>query len=358
MKRRVNQTIRQLRPLSTLPLRLRLRGEGIYNDHRRTPERTERAFALARARTWSEDEPDGSNLVYLEVEIHPYAQLGHQVASWISGYLWAQDLGLQYCGGPLSANTTGLFDFSGYEQLVPKVGRLRPVRARLPITSDERDPRSAVILAGRIAAVRSRNGNDRRQVLLRLALDQPRWDQTAAAPAVRQAVLEGSMGDQLRQREAGPDYIAVHVRRPSFVNDISASNNPNRWVTQDWYVQLLARLRDIPELTELPVRIYSLGDRAQFDELARQPGVSLHLNGDRDEDFTDLCASRLLVAAPSSFSFTAGLASRAAVLMRAPWWHNVPSSGRWAHVGHDAGLEPREVQRALAMSPRPQAAES
>jgi hypothetical protein len=285
-----------------------------------------------------------SDKAFLSIEIHPYALVGHQVSSWISGYLWAKDLGLEFCGGSLTRNETRLFDFSQFERHPLCCPPRKVTNVRLPPTHSELDSRATKILSGSVALARSRSRDE--TLVFRLSLDQARWDQTEAAPAVRQAVLAGKMGDELRRRESVSNYMAVHIRRPAFPGEISANAHPTRWITEDWYIGLLRDLREMPELSDLKVRIYSLGDADQFARLAHEPGVELHLNGDRDSDFIDLCASKVLVAAPSSFSFNAGLVSRSAVLMRVPWWHNVPDSGRWARIHEDGAIEVDAVRRA------------
>lgn len=289
-------------------------------------------------------EVKGTDTMY--VDIHPYPFIGHQVSSWISGYLWAEQLGLAYAGGHLSHDDRGLFNFEAFQPgAVAATFQRRATTYLLPVHS-ELSSDALEILAAQISTARRRNPHKDR--VYRLSLDQSRWDQTLASDAIRTAVVQGYLGDELIAREERSDYIAVHLRR----GDISEKANSNRWIGEEWYVPLIRSLRRIPELSGLKVRIYALGTQSEFLMLSREPGVELWLNGNRDSDFVDLCAARLLVAAPSSFSFTAALASRGPVLVRVPWWHRVPDEGRWIKMGEAGTFDLLRLREAYAAARR------
>jgi hypothetical protein len=277
----------------------------------------------------------------LVTEVHPYALVGHQVSGWISGYLWARDLKMAYVGGALNKDPGGVFAFETQSNLKRSGASAKLIR--LPAVPDERDPRAIEALRRKITASRVRYPN--RDRVYRLSLDQPRWDLTPASGAVRQAVLAGPKARTLLEKEDASAYIAIHIRRGS---DIGKSSHPNRWLTDEWYVPVIRSLREVPELNQMPVRIYALGNYADFPLLASEPGVELRLNGDRDEDFIDLCAAKLIVVAPSSFSFNAALVSQGVALVRSPWWHEVPSEGRWVRLGSNGEFLHEDVQRALS----------
>lgn len=319
----------RLRPVSTLALRAALHGEARLNERERRSPRSIEGDDRAVQRV--ED-------VRLSVLIHPYALIGHQVSNWISGYLWARDLGVEYEGGVLSRNDSGLFAFPRPASDAPKPKRLRFV-------DDETAATSLAALRSSLVAVSRRHRTGPLRV--RLALDQPRHDHVPAAAAVRAAVLEGTSGSLLRALEAGDPYIAVHIRRSAYPGDISPTSDPERWLTSEWYVALVRRLQQIPALRALPIRVFALGGADEFRELGRLPNVELHLGGDRDADFVALAASRLLICAPSSFSFTAALASTRAAVVRSPWWHATPDAGRWTTMSAAGEFDPAAVERAL-----------
>ena len=331
-----------LRPLRTIPLRFRLRARRFQNKVQKRFQQRYWARASARGVPSTSARRPGD---ILTVELHPYALLGHQASGWMSGYLWARDLDLDYVGSPLPEDTNGVF------VLTPDSGSVEARKraiVRLPATEDERDGTSLAILRSHVD--RARRNRPATAVEFRLPLDHPRFDHTPASDVLRSAVLAGSLGNELKRLEAGEDYVAVHVRRPARENEIGPNTHPDRWLTSEWYAELIGRIRAVGELNRLPIRVYSLGDPKSFAPLSELDGVHLHLNGERDRDFVELSAARLLVAAPSSFSFSAALVSRGAVIARAPWWHHIPDEGRWTHVDGSGLFSEPSLKRALAES--------
>ncbi len=329
-----------LRPLSTLPLRvglkLRLRRAKRERDAQQSSLReTLRQISRRPPR------PAGATVDdVLFVDIHPYALVGHQLSAWMSGYLWARDLQLELESAQFSKDPQGTYAVG--TKSAPKVGARRIL---LPSVNDERDPTSIQLLAARVELARRRWPEER--LRFELALDQPRWDLTPASEALRIAVLRGPLGDRLRELEATAPYVAIHIRRPASVGEISPQAHPDRWIDASWYVRVISEIRSVKELREIPIRIISLGGASEFEQLARLEGVELCLNGDRDDDFLRLAAARVLVFAPSSFSYNAALVSKQAVIGRAPWWHEIPSSGRWVRLGPDGELDRALLERAL-----------
>lgn len=320
----------RLAPVRTLPLRVRLNATDMVN---RWVVRTQHLRARGRAVGPAAGDQGGS----LSVRIHPYPQLGHQVASWISGFLWARDLDLQYLGGSLSHDTAGLFNFGA---ITPTSTATR--RVNLPATYDERDPTSLSIL--RSAIYRAHRRYPGESIDFRLSLDQARWDQVPASSALRRAVELGALGERLRAASLKDPYIAVHVRR----GDVTASTHPDRWVAVDWHASVISHLRSLDSpVGSLPIKVFALGEARDFSDLEAIPGVQLRLNGDRDSDFIELCAAKVLVVAPSSFSFSAGMVGQGVILARHPWWHEVPGSGRWVRVDGEGYFAPAEFDRAL-----------
>jgi hypothetical protein len=327
-------------PFSTLPLRTSLHVTG----RRDAADRAKIEAAYSRFRPWSDLPPTAAATASITAHIHPYPGLGHQLAGWISGYLWAQDLGMNYGGGLITRDAHGLFDFRAHE--LP--GHSKGVKTvRLTSVNDERDSRGLTVLQGQINRALDRAKGA--PLHFRLALDQPRWDQTPAAEVVRGAVLGGARGRDLSDLEAErPGYVAIHVRRGDVSeNAMGGATGHSRWTDETWYLNLLRQIRQNSTLGDLEVRVYALGRNEDFPML-RKEGVTLCLNGDRDSDFVELCGAKVLVAAPSSFSFTAALASRGVVIARAPWWHNIPDDGRWITADQDGIFSRNALDRAIS----------
>lgn len=276
----------------------------------------------------------------LVVRLHPFAGFGHQISGWISGVLWARDLGMSVSLAKEEASIAGLLDLP--------LSRPEATRRtwRLPAVRDERTAGSVEVLRSVVAQAEAKNpGKD---LTFELALDQARWDQTPADADVRRSYIAGNEYQRYaamsaRSPQRNP-YIAMHIRR----GDVSAEDS-ERWVTEDWYLAILRRLRRRDDLAQLEVRAYAIGSKYDFPGL-EQAGVELHLDGSRNEDFSALAQARLLVAAPSSFSFTAALASTAPVIARSPWWHAIPESGRWVQADHSGAFDDGDLSRAMAFA--------
>jgi hypothetical protein len=276
----------------------------------------------------------------LTSQIHPFAGVGHQLSSWISGYLWADDLGLPYAGGSITKDDTNIFSFKNLASIPNKSKKIR-----LSPVPNELNPTSLSILRHEVNAAITRWPN--RSLHFVLPLDQPRWDQSPASAAVRESVLSGSLGTSVRHSEMEtPRYIAVHIRRGDIQKTSNGGNSAvSRWLDESWYVGLINSLRESPLLQNMPIRVYSLGSAADFPLLSRED-VDLRIGGSRDDDFAEMCGAALLVCAPSSFSFSAGLASKGVVLAKSPWWHAVPDEARWVALTDD-GLDQSDLERAL-----------
>jgi hypothetical protein len=327
-------------PLHTLPLRLRLR---IARRRNATSRNKLRSLDQKYSR-WARAKPAPHSNSFLVAQIHPYPGLGHQLASWVAGYLWARDLDLDYDGGALTRDDRGLFSFQTVGGNGPGIKGVKVVR--LISVGDERDPRNLTILRGQVQQALKRWPGV--TIRFQLSLDQFRWDQTPAEEVVRSAILRGAYGEALRDLESAANpYIALHIRRGDVSRGtMGGSTSHSRWVDEGWYVEMVRNLRKLPELAGLEVRAYALGQPDDFPALQRE-GISLRLNGDRDLDFIELCAARVLVTAPSSFSFTAGLASRGAVIAQFPWWHRVPEEGRWVRADQHGNVSGSDLMRAL-----------
>jgi hypothetical protein len=320
-----------LAPLRTLPLRasLRLEREQNARDLRRGPQQQ-------ASDTWLPPE----TLAGLRVRIDPYPDLGHQLSTWIAGYLWARDLGVPFFGGDVSKDTKGLLDLSVLTS-EPPAGPT--TERRLAATGFENETWSLPALQQSVTRASARSA---RPWTGRMALDQRRWDQTPIAEPLRRAVLAGYLGADLLQAEADAQYVAIHARR----GDIGPMTHPDRWIDVAFYERLIAEIRTVPQFRIAPIRLYTSGDATDLRGL-EQLGVVIKDTGGRARDFVEIAAARLVVAAPSSFGFLAALVSRSPVIARVPWWHHVPDTGRWLAYQASRGLDTGRLEQLAAGSP-------
>ncbi|MCZ4518052.1 hypothetical protein O4220_05935 [Rhodococcus ruber] len=260
--------------------------------------------------------------------VHPYAGLGHQLTAWYSAAMFAQELGIKCLYSPLSADVDDIFGLrwvSDRPVRKEETGDTCPRTVRLPPAGDE----NSGISRQRLNKVARRHLARSRQVILQTPLDLPRFDLTIAQDSVRAAYFSDRLPPLNTPRQGGTLDVRIHIRR----GDVGAVSHPDRWIDEDFYVNVISRLRAASSETgrSLQISIHSLGSIDQFEKI-QQTGVRVLLNGDRDEDFSALVGADILVMAPSSFSYLAAIASHALVLARVPWWHHVPGDRRWIHL--------------------------
>lgn len=322
--------LNRLRPFRTLHVRLSLHLEGRINKFVRS--------RMVNYLVWFYKRPvrrefSRSPRTYLSSRVHPYPGLGHQISVWLAGYLWAKDLSLEYLGGNVTKND-GLLDLND-GRIVDQKTTKRVVTVLLPPTSDERRAESLIILQGAISRAKCRHANAD-AIVFSLALDNPRYNQIPAAAEVRRALLAGSQAAKVQRYEDDDLFrVVVHIRRGD-INESSkgAGTGLSRWISEDFYVEVIRNIRAAVNLPDLGVDVVSLGAPEDFPQLRDMANVQLYLNGDSTEDVVRLATADILVAAPSSFSFTAALASKGAVLALYPWWHEIPDVGRWFRLDH------------------------
>ena len=325
----IESAINRLRPWRTLYNRVYYRIEGKINSLKRSQLVGFYSFLYAPRSRYSEPSPEQK--LFLRARIHPYPGLGHQVSVWIAGLLWARDLGIEYVGGKVTRNNDNLLALSdgSLEGIAPP----KVVHVKLPATRDERSPEALLLLRESVRRARKRHPQAK-AIVFSLALDNPRWNQIPAAREVRAAALTGAHGGDIvaKQNEDCP-RVVLHIRRGDIGrSSVGRGSGVSRWLSESWYATVIAELRSLPQLSDCVFSVVSLGSPKDFPVLSRLPNVRLLLNRDESSDFKDFVAADVLVTAPSSFSFTAALASRGFVLAPFPWWHAIPNEGRWFRV--------------------------
>jgi hypothetical protein len=105
--------------------------------------------------------------------------------------------------------------------------------------------------------------------------------------------------------------IAIHIRRPN--------SNDNRIegadVSNSVYIKIIEGLKII-----FPDHIIHIHSQGREDDFVDFVDCKLHLNDSVENTFTDMVLSDILVTAPSSFSYVAGLLSNGKVYY-IPFWH-------------------------------------
>jgi hypothetical protein len=137
--------------------------------------------------------------------------------------------------------------------------------------------------------------------------------------------------------------IAVHVRRC----DVTASRYPDRYLSNDYYVNVLRQIREVYPNSE--VHIYSdAKDMSELLELV-QPDVYFHLRTDIFETFHSLVSADIFVTGIGSFSILASYLSYG-VTVTTEWnnaWNNFPIAQGIVPVQKNGNLSKEILKREV-----------
>ena len=127
-----------------------------------------------------------------------------------------------------------------------------------------------------------------------------------ATPVLRQPVAHFS--------SAGP-RVAVHVRRGDIMKTLVGNGVLNRFIPDSFYLSFLQLLKPLVAPAEIHVFSSLEGKFAESDfDGYRQLGAHVHLDGPAVEDWAHMAQADVLVVAPSSFSWVAGILNSRCVL--------------------------------------------
>jgi hypothetical protein len=115
--------------------------------------------------------------------------------------------------------------------------------------------------------------------------------------------------------------ISVHIRRPNSRDDrIYGTDTPN-----SYYLDIINTIRNNKYNKPLKIHIYSQGDIRNFSEFISDDTI-FHLDESIQDTFLGLVYADILVTSRSSFSYTAGLLTKANTVYFQYWRHHPPLS--------------------------------
>jgi len=116
--------------------------------------------------------------------------------------------------------------------------------------------------------------------------------------------------------------LAIHIRR----GDVTASKYPNRYISNQVYIDLLKQLDNQFNLQNYQIHLFSQGEYNDFIDIIESFPNNLfyfHLNEGIQETFHALVMADILILSKSSFSYCAGLLNSKMVIANliTKWWH-------------------------------------
>jgi len=130
--------------------------------------------------------------------------------------------------------------------------------------------------------------------------------------------------------------VALHVRR----DDVSRWNRRIQWryVPDQWYFKLVQKMKDTLAVP-MDVHVFSSTGHVNMKFRFRaysSKGMSVHLNRDVLDDWSDMARADILVMAPSKFSLVPGLFNQKCVLDLKQWIGN----SSWTQFLHFVPVTP------------------
>lgn len=260
---------------------------------------------------------------------HPFCGIGHGFAEWHTGFMWAQELGLEHVNIPMKDDWNEVLGLgSASLDYWEALETLTPVVIRLPLIEGKRGETVPPIIKDIVGRTRST-----RNILFILGDGQNLFDHTAGDLWLRERFeSQGRWRDFPDHAVQGALNVAVHLRRGdvAVMAEKEVSNWNERFVSEEWFISIMDSITAVVGL-EFPIKfhIYSQGRMTQFQRLACRPDCCFHLDSSEIETLVNMSRADILIMSPSGFSYLAGLLNSGLKIARVPWWHRIPNSEDW-----------------------------
>lgn len=308
---------------------------------------------------------------------HPTVGIGHTLAEYNAGRVFAHLLNVPYAHCPLPEPWEQLLQFGAGDCSIPELVQQPLKILRLPVfdkhvddalltqlrlyidwhAQNQRKPvliilgygqnvydhsPTELILRGQYKKGLVRDGvlpdadagQAKRQLTVELVEKTSFWaPYERLSLSIRRNKLELSLRDL---RVAGKVNVAVHIRRRNAVDlknpavhDTESLAYRMRYIDLDYFFQRC-----------LEVEQQYGTDRVHFNLFIQEKSEDLQVfdvfqsvrycdDTDAYETFYNMTLSDVLITSPSSFSFKAGMLSDGVKIAPSPWWHKVPENEEW-----------------------------
>ena len=276
---------------------------------------------------------------------HPTTGFGHRFAEWNTGLIVSQKTGVPYINGGIGDGwdrATGIE--SAFEYVHLFISRHNPHKIRIPLITFAKRDDAVDSIANLLLDLRPA----RRPLLVFLADGQNLYRQHDSVFDLRRIYRKSRPSTRVRRQ---PLTIAVHVRRGdvALMKARRIGGWEERFVDLSWFERVLSSVIESLEDREYTVAVFSQGRADEFLSLKRLAPISLFIDTDPVEAFHKMVAADVLIASPSSFSFSAGLINPNIKIFRTPWWHAVPAADNWISV-EDIERQHEEVAAQIRAS--------
>ena len=267
---------------------------------------------------------------YLTCIIPHHPGIGHQLACWNTALIFSLKYNLKFVHYPLSLKWENFLGFGDGELNYFEVANNQSIKVvNLPRIRriDEKDNLGHDTLTGIINSERCHSKN----ILFQLDINHFAYDQTSTAEIIRnkywKAREKNPIDIYLRKDRLN---IACHIRRGDILNINDKSEEfKNRWLGNEYFIKIIQKIKSVLTNRDIDIHLFSQGDIADFSDFKKLGNVLYHLDEDVHQTFHGMVISDILILSPSSFSYKAGMISKAIKIAKYPWWHEIPENYEW-----------------------------
>ena len=300
---------------------------------------------------FSRDKINTSNLqpdsCYYTARPNPGAGIGHQLANWITGHLYADLFGLRFAHIPFS--TQQWEDFFGLGENETKVEDLKKkgYRMRKLPTIDEKNPQDIALTK---LIIQSYTGKK----IVFIAEQDQNTDEFGEIDLLKQRFAQAKARKNDRLLYSKENFnIAIHMRRTVIIEGKktveSKAVQTLRWLGNDYYEKVLRRALDNISISKpISIYIFSAGSVEEFAEFSKYDNVHLCLDMDEYASFLHLVRADMLITSKSSFSYKPALMNDCIKICPIDFWHNYPDDIRWIIADENGVFDEHQLKQVLA----------
>lgn len=275
---------------------------------------------------------------YFAARPNPGAGIGHQMANWIAGYWYAEQLGLPFAHIPFSDSaipytSSSWEDFLGFGNGEISVAKLVKEEGykivRIPLFEEKK--KNDLDMIQHII----RSYSNQKTVFL-AEQDQFYFEQYGIMDTLKKKFYGAPIerGKLIYEEHEGI-HIAVHIRRGDVIKDSTDSNIRMRWLDVDYYRKVLEQLFEHLRGRAVHIYVFSQGTEKEFASYLSFENVHYCLDMGAQDTFWHLTQADILVISKSSFSYKPALLSDGIIIAPRKFWHGYPESNRWIIVDEE-----------------------
>ena len=266
------------------------------------------------------------------------AGIGHQMANWISGYWFANQLGLKFAHSTFSNQKWENFlGFGLGEANVLDLINMGYKKVRLPLFNEFN--LKEVGLQKKII-----DSYKNQKIIFVAEQDQGYKDQFGVRNIIKTKFNDSpSRFNDILIYNKNSFNIALHVRRTVIVdNKVIIEDDAAkslRWLSNDYYEKVLKQVVENLKLNRpISIYIFSTSKADEFQEFSKYGDV--HYCSDMDEysTFLHLIKADLLITSKSSFSYKPALMIDSFKICPRNFWHSYPKEKHWILAENDGSF--------------------